>query len=109
LVVSGDFAGGISDGVDAIAAVVRGEPLPEPTAAPAPGSDFSGLLVMVLIGAAFIGGLIKRALGTLPGALVTGGITGFVTWLVVGVLGMAVFAGFIGFMLTLFTAAGPGR
>ncbi|MDH3841157.1 MAG: YgcG family protein, partial [Chromatiales bacterium] len=107
---SGDYSGGIEAGVDAIATVVRGEPLPRPQPPQATTGGFSvfSLLPVILIVSMVLGGSFKRSLGTLPGALVTGGIVGFIGWLLVGLLGAAIVAGIVGFLVTLFTAMGPG-
>src|SRR5210317_507682 len=108
--LSGDYSGGIEAGVDAIATVVRGEPLPRPQPPQATTGGFSvfSLLPVILIVSMVLGGSFKRSLGTLPGALVTGGIVGFIGWLLVGLLGAAIVAGIVGFLVTLFTAMGPG-
>lgn len=104
----GDFAGGISAGIAAIAALVEGEELPAPAGRPAPSGDIGGMLPVLLIAAVVLGGLLKRTLGSLPGALATGGIVGFIAWLIVGIVATAVFAGIIAFVFSLFAAAGPG-
>jgi uncharacterized protein len=107
--LSGDYTGGIEAGVDAIAAVVRGEPLPRPEPRqPDAGSDIFSLLPVILIVSVMLGGSLKRSLGTLPGSIITGGIAGFIGWLLVGLLGAAILAGIVGFLITLFTAIGPG-
>ncbi|MDH4014419.1 MAG: hypothetical protein C0629_15525 [Chromatiales bacterium] len=108
--LSGDYPGGIEAGVDAIATVVRGEPLPRPQPPQATTGGFTvfSLLPVILIVSMVLGGSFKRSLGTLPGALVTGGIVGFIGWLLVGLLGAAIVAGIVGFLVTLFTAMGPG-
>jgi len=106
----GNLAGGLQAGVDAIAAAIEGEELPLP--APSGDTGFSGLenvLPVVLVVAVFVGVPLKRLFGLLPGALATGGVTGFVTWLMLGVMGAAVMAGVAGFLLSLFSAGGPGR
>lgn len=104
----GDFAGGISAGIAAIAALVEGEELPAPAERGAPSGDIGGMLPVLLIAAVVLGGVLKRTLGSLPGALATGGIVGFIAWLIVGIVATAVFAGIIAFVFSLFAAAGPG-
>jgi len=107
----GDFAGGINAGLDALEAAIADEPLPRPPAGPrdsGPGIDIGGMLPVLLIVAVGLGGALKRALGSLPGAAVTGGIVGMIVWFLVGILATAVVAGFIAFFISLFMAAGPG-
>ncbi len=108
--LSGDYPGGIEAGVDAIATVVRGEPLPRPSPpqASSGGLGLFNLLPVILIVIIVLGGSFKRSLGTLPGAVVTGGIAGFIGWLLVGLVGAAIVAGFAGFVITLFTPVGSG-
>jgi uncharacterized protein len=104
----GDFAGGISAGVAAIAALIEGEELPAPTGRKPAVGDIGGMLPVLLIAVVVLGGFLKRMLGSLPGALATGGIVGFIAWLIVGIVATAVFAGIIAFVFALFGAAGPG-
>jgi uncharacterized protein len=104
---SGDFAGGISAGVDAIIKVVNGEPLPAPTPRsqqPRRGGtgDFGELLNPFIIVAAFVGGAILRGLlGRLIGSVATGGLIGVLAWFIVGSLTLAVIAGIIALIFTM--------
>ena len=116
---SGDFAGGISDGVDAIIKVVNGEPLPAPT----PRSqqqqrggtgDFGELLNPFIIVAAFVGGAFLRSLlGRLVGSVATGGLIGVLAWFIVGSLALSVIAGVIALVFTMLSdglgSPGVGR
>jgi uncharacterized protein len=105
----GDYATGIDDAVDAIAALIRGEQLPAPTAGPGPAAeDIGSLLPVVLILALVLGGLLRRRLGTLPGAAATGAITGFIAWLLVGVIAAAALAALFAFLICLLGRGGPG-
>jgi uncharacterized protein len=106
----GDFAGGIADGVNRMIQVIDGEPLPKPHADFGAQGDsgqesfgFRQYAPVVFVLALFLGGLLRSALGKVPGALVTGGVLGFLAWLLAGVLSMAVIAGFIAFLVTLLT------
>jgi len=103
---SGDFAGGISAGVDRIIGVVDGEPLP----APAPrqrdsGSALSQLInpfnPFVIIGVLVLGAFLRSVLGRLVGSLATGGLIGLVAWLIVGSLAVSLIAGAIASVFTL--------
>ena len=106
----GDFAGGIRAGVDRMIGVIDGEPLPEPSraAAGAEGAEggieqYAPMLFIVALG---LGGVLRAMLGRLPGALATGGVVGFIAWIVVGLLPIAVVAGIVALVITLF---GGGR
>jgi uncharacterized protein len=101
---SGDFAGGISAGIDRIIRVIDGEPLP----APQPrrqSSDFLShidLLNPFTLFAVFIVGAILRAtLGRLIGAAATGGIVGALAWLIAGSLAASIIAAMIAFVVTM--------
>lgn len=98
----GDFAGGIRDGVDRMIRVVEGEPLPEPNPNSAPGVPaLRHYAPVVLLLALFLGGFLRSLVGRFPRALVTGGVLGYLAWLVVGALSVAVVSGLIAFVVTL--------
>ncbi|MGC4404501.1 TPM domain-containing protein [Methyloversatilis sp. MC4-4] len=103
----GDFAGGIRAGVDRMIGVIDGEPLPEPSRATAGGEggieQYAPMLFIVALG---LGGVLRAMLGRLPGALATGGVVGFIAWIVVGLLPIALVAGVVALLITLF---GGGR
>ena len=114
----GDFAGGISAGVDRIISVVDGEPLP----APAPqvsrqtggSGDFSDLLnPFVIVGAVVAGAFLRSLFGRLIGAVATGGLIGLLAWFIVGSLVVSAVAGMIAAVFTLVSdgmgSPGPGR
>jgi uncharacterized protein len=103
---SGDFAGGISAGVDRIIRVIDGETLP--AAAPAPRQG-SGLLShidplnpFVLFGIFVIGAILRTTLGRLIGSVATGGVVGVLAWLVAGSLAASIIAAVIAFIFTMF-------
>jgi uncharacterized protein len=103
---SGDFAGGISAGVDRIIRVIDGEKLPAPEPRQQPSSDFLShidLLNPFTLFAVFIVGSILRAtLGRLIGAVATGGVVGLLAWLIAGSLVASIIAAFIAFVVTMF-------
>jgi len=106
----GDFYGGITTGVDRMLRVIEGEPLPEPELNP-PSRDVPGLfsLLPFLFIFALVGGsILKRLFGRVGGALATGGIVGFLTWLLVGVAMLALGAGFLAFIFALGGGIGGG-
>jgi uncharacterized protein len=103
---SGDFTGGISDGVDRIVGVVNGEPLP----APQPewqsfrGEDRYDILFnpLILFGMFAVGGVLRMLLGRLLGSVAIGGVFGLVAWLAVGSLAVSVIAAFVAFAFAMF-------
>jgi uncharacterized protein len=113
---SGDFAGGISAGVDRIIRVIDGEKLPAPEPRQQPSSDWLShidLLNPFTLFAVFIVGSILRAtLGRLIGAVATGGVVGLLAWLIAGSLVGSIIAAFIAFVVTMFaetpTSSGHG-
>jgi uncharacterized protein len=114
---SGDFAGGISDGVDRILRVVDGEPLPAPKPRPqnpgfAPGYDdlFNPFLIFGVI---FAGGFFRRIFGRLFGSLATGGLVAGLLWFIAASLALSAIGGAIAFLVTVLSDAmtssgGPG-
>jgi uncharacterized protein len=111
----GDFYGGINTGVDRIMRVIEGEPLPEPEISP-PAADIPGLfnLLPFLFIFALVGGsILRRIFGRVGGALATGGIVGVLTWMLISILGISVFAGIVAFIFSLLGGfgggGGPGR
>ncbi len=111
---SGDYYGGIDAGVDRMMQVIDGEPLPEPArrgmtdgAAGGLGNLLPVLLVFALVG----GAILRRLFGRVGGALATGGLVGFITWLIIGIIAMSIFAGVIAFIFAVVgggTGGGPG-
>ncbi len=99
---SGDFAGGISAGVDRIIGVIDGEPLPAP-----PPQD-SGVLSHIdpvnpfyIFAIIIMGAVLRATLGRLIGAVATGGIVGTLAWFVVGSLAASILLGVIAFIVTI--------
>ena len=106
----GDFHGGIATAVDRMMRVVDGEPLPAP-ASRSPAQDIPGLsgLLPFLFILAFVGGSIfRRMFGRVGGALATGGVVGGLTWLLIGILGLAFGAGVLAFIFALLGGFGGG-
>lgn len=108
-----DFYGGISAGLAQMAGVVDGEPLPEPSNAPARGSGggsgFQDYLPVLFIVALAVGGVLRAVLGKLVGSVVTGGVVGVIAWFVVGAVTVAVGAGVVALFVTLLGAGMTGR
>jgi uncharacterized protein len=102
---SGDFAGGISNGVDRIIRVIDGEKLPAPVSAPSQQMSFPGISDVnpgfALFGTIFLAGILRTILGRLLGAAATGGFVGVMAWFVAGSLAGSLFAGIIVFIVAL--------
>jgi uncharacterized protein len=106
---AGDFAGGISAGIDKMIKVIDGEPLP----APEPPhwrdqGEFDGLDLLnpfVLFGLVILGGFLRTVLGRLIGAAATGGVVAAVAWFIAGSIAAAVLVGGVGFLIAMFADA----
>lgn len=104
---NGDFYGGILDGVQRMIGVVEGEALPAAT--PVERGTAPSLSLPVIFFAVIVVSQLSRALfGRYPGALVTGGVTGAVSWFLLGLAWLAIPVALVGFMATLF-GGGVGR
>jgi uncharacterized protein len=112
---SGDFAGGISDGVGRMISVIDGEPLPapEPTQSFSEPAHLEDLFPILLFVAVIVGGLSRALLGRLAGSVATGGIIGVVAWFMIGSLALCAVSAVIAFFLTMFAdsfvSGGGGR
>jgi uncharacterized protein len=122
---SGDFAGGISAGLDRIIRVIDGEPLPAPPRPPqqqqqrqssVPLDFVNPFNPFFIIPVLLFGNAMRRGLGRLIGSGVTGGVVALVVWYVFGSLILAVLVGAVGSVYAMFsdalttpTPAGRGR
>ncbi len=99
---NGDFAGGISDGVNRIVGIIDGEPLPAPEAKRWNSPNFvdyiNPLNPFVIIAVLAVAGVLRSVLGRLFGSAATGGLVGFLAWLFVGSLAASAIAGGIAFV-----------
>ena len=107
----GNYFGGVSAGVEQMMRVIDGEPLPEPkrgTAGLPVGQNIGQLLPVLFVVALLVGGVLRKTLGRIPGALVTGGLLGLAGWFLAGALLAAALAGGAAFLITLL-GVGMGR
>jgi uncharacterized protein len=115
---SGEFAGGISDGITKMIGVIDGErlPAPAPEASHGPGPDWDAVgsfLPVALFGSLFVGNFMRMLFGSLLGSVVAGGVVAVISWLAVGSLIASLGLGFLAFLIVLITSnfqsAGPSR
>ena len=116
---AGDYAGGISAGVDQLSARIKGEALPEVSVAGANGlgGGFAGFnwmdLAIFLFFAVPIGGAIAKSMfGQKLGSLVTGGAVGTLAFVLTTSLIVAGLAGVVALLFVLFSGlsgASSGR
>ena len=105
-----DFAGGITAGVGQIIRVVDGEPLPAPSTKPGERiGNVRQYAPILFILALVVGGVLRSALGKVPGAVATGGAVAVVAWLVAGAVSIALIAGVIALFFTLLGGGLGGR
>jgi len=106
----GDFAGGISAGVDRMMRVVDGEPLPVPSRSVNFGSwdDLQTLFYFVLFGPLVVGGFLRAMLGRLLGSAATGAAVGGLAWFVLGSAAIGLGIGVLGAILTFIGDLFPG-
>ncbi|UPJ48626.1 TPM domain-containing protein [Bradyrhizobium sp. 200] len=103
---AGDFAGGVSAGVNRIVRVAEGEKLPEPAPphwqSPGLFNNIDPFNPFVLAFVFIVGGALRAALGRLLGSAATGGFVGVLAWLLVGSLGAAAVIGVLAFLISAF-------
>jgi uncharacterized protein len=100
----GDFAGGIDAGIDAMIKQIDGEPLPEPKTWSTPKvgwEEFRHLLLLGLVLAFVAGGVLRPMVGRFPAAALISGVTGFLAWVLVSSMAVAVIAGLVAFVFAL--------
>jgi uncharacterized protein len=108
LFAENDFYGGINAGVDQIARVIDGEPLPPPdrTWNSARSRHVSGLLPFFIIAVIFGSSILRALLGRPAGAIVTGGLAGLLVWLFGGIVVAAIGVSIIAFLFALISGFG---
>ena len=111
-----DFYTGISAGVGQIIGVIDGEPLPAAREKSGSGIGDTGVVAgirqyapVLFIVALVVGGVLRSALGKVPGAVVTGGAVALVAWFVAGAVSIALVAGVIALLFTLLGGGMGGR
>ena len=98
----GDYYAGLDAGIDSVAGVIEGEPLPEPQQrANAGNGGWEGMLPLLLFGGLIVGGLMRAMLGSFMGGAATGGLIGAAVWFFGGGLLVALVLGIVAFVLTM--------
>ena len=111
---SGDFAGGLGAGVDAIMKAIEGEQLPlleEKRLQPRVDtiSSYSNFLWIGFFVVPIVGMALRSLTGRVFGAVLTSGLTGLAAWLVFSSIAFGLAAAVLAFLFTLFTGSGGGR
>jgi uncharacterized protein len=108
---SGDFAGGISAGVNRMIRVIEGEKLPAPEPehwrSPVLFNTIDPLNPFVIVGVFIVAGILRTTLGRLFGSAATGGFVGFLAWLFVGSIVVSVIVALIAFVFAMFADMVP--
>ena len=105
---NGDFPGGINAGVTAIAKIIDGEQLPEPSGVAWSGAKMNitdmpeGLLIGVLVAVVLGGTVLRHLLGNLVGCGLVGCLTGGLGWLFVGGMAGIIGGALLGIFLAIF-------
>jgi uncharacterized protein len=110
---TGDFAGGIDAGVDAIVKAIEGENLPLPEVkksgrAVETMSSFSNYLILGLFLIPIVGMVTRNMFGRGVGAVASSGIAGAAAWFIAGSIVFGMVAALIAFLYTLFAGGGGG-
>ncbi len=111
---TGDFAGGVDAGVDAIMKAIEGEQLalpdrPKVSRKVDTTSSYSNFFWIAFFAVPIVATILRSLVGRFAGAGLTSAITGAAAWLIFGALGLAFLAGILAFVFTLFSGSGLGR
>lgn len=99
----GDIYGGVSAGLQQIMRVAEGEELPPPDRQwKGRGDKLVGLLPMVFFAVLIGGSILRRIFGRTFGAVATGGLTGLLVWLISNIIPIAIGAGIVSLLFSLF-------
>ncbi|SDI31912.1 YgcG family protein [Variovorax sp. OV700] len=111
-----DFAGGLNAAVARLIGLVDGEALPAPSGGSNEGSsdgiDWENLAIFLFVGVFIAAPIVRSIVGKKLGSVVMGGGIGAVAFFLTTSVVIAVLAGFVALMVSLFSAAataGTGR
>lgn len=103
----GDFYDGIEAGVDQMIAIIDGEPLPPPKrGANGAQDELSKSIPLIVMLVFVVGGVLRKLLGHLPAASVTGAGVALLTWLLIDATPVALGAGLMAFVFILLGGGG---
>ena len=104
---SGDFAGGIEQGVEKIISVLQGEALPSPQKkrVAVQSANYESFFMIALAAAFVVGPLLRSLLGRFMGATATAGVTGAAAWWIAGGMLFPIVIGIIVFVIVLMLGA----
>jgi len=108
---AGDFAGGVTAGIDRMIRVIDGEPLPAPKPEASHGQDFDWISFLnpfnpfTIFGVFAVGTALRHLLGRLLGSVATGGVVAALVWYLVGSIAVSAILGVIVSAFTLFADA----
>jgi uncharacterized protein len=111
---SGDFAGGVSDGVNRMIGLINGEKLPEPEPPHWDSQqhfDFEAFNPFWLFFAFVVSSILRSTLGRLVGSIGTGLLVAVLAWFLLGNILLALGAGILAFIFTMlidFSSSGRG-
>ena len=111
---TGDFAGGLDAGVEAIMKAIEGEAL-APPAEKRVGrkvdtvSSYSNFLWIAFFAVPLVATVLRSMVGRFLGAGLTSGVTGAAAWFIFGSIAFGLVAALIAFVFTLFTGSGLAR
>lgn len=104
-----DFAGGLNAAVARLIGLVEGEALPAPASGSSEGSsdgiDWENLAIFLFVGVFIAAPIVRSIIGKKLGSVVMGGGIGAVAFFLTASVVIAVLAGFVALMVSLFSAA----
>ena len=111
---AGDFAGGLTDAVDRLGALVAGEQLPAPRAESTRprgrvGFDWQDMAIFLFVGVPILGRILSSVMGRKLGALATGGAVGALGWFLTASLLVAAGAGIVALFIVGVMGLGGSR
>jgi uncharacterized protein len=104
----GQFYEGVDAGLNQVIKLIDGESLPPPisTAGQSNEEDLLGIIFIAFVISLFIGAILRVIFGRFMGGVLTGGIVGFFAWTLTGAFILALVAGLVGLIATIFGGNG---
>ncbi|MBI5751786.1 MAG: TPM domain-containing protein [Hydrogenophilales bacterium] len=106
---SGDFYGGIEQGVERLIGLIKGEALPPPKPSGRAGVDFfENTFPLALFLIFVVGGVLRAIFGRLLGASIAAAVAGVGAWMLIGSLISALIVGALAFFFIVSGSSGIG-